>query len=127
MQVSAKSGYRSQILDIFSSFVSSSISPKIWSTDLSIPHLIHRVLPFSAGLEALCLSRAHGTSIIEQPSFVFSPPSIKDIFPSSIHHTSPSIPRIIVASLILMVSYDPAFYMSLVTFSYWLFHGPRSG
>ncbi|KAG2740224.1 hypothetical protein P692DRAFT_20332293 [Suillus brevipes Sb2] len=40
MRVSTKSGYRSQILDIFS----------LSCHRLSIPHLIHRVLPFSASL-----------------------------------------------------------------------------
>jgi hypothetical protein len=80
---------------------------------LHIPHpvlLIHRVLPFSVGLEALCPSR--GKSIIKHPSFVFSLPSTTDIFPPSIHRASPSIPRIIIAAFrnwILMVIWDPAF------------------
>ncbi|KIK42657.1 hypothetical protein CY34DRAFT_131576 [Suillus luteus UH-Slu-Lm8-n1] len=56
--------------------------------------LIHRMLPFSARLEALCPSR--GISIIEQPSFIFNLPSIKYIFPSS-------IPRIIIAALRNMI------------------------
>jgi hypothetical protein len=68
--------------------------------------LIHRMLPFSAGLDSEALCPSHGISIIEQPSFVFSLPSIKDIFLPSIYCASPSIPRIIIAALrnlILMV------------------------
>ncbi|KAG2757156.1 hypothetical protein P692DRAFT_20917251, partial [Suillus brevipes Sb2] len=69
--------------------------------------LIHRLLFFSAGLEAICPS--HGIPIIEKPSFVFSLPSIKNIFPPSIHSASPSIPQIVIIvaalrNLILMVS-----------------------
>jgi hypothetical protein len=58
------------------------------------------------GLEAICPS--HGISIFEKPSFIFSLPSIKDIFPPSIHSASPSIPQIVIIAalrnLILMVS-----------------------
>jgi hypothetical protein len=56
---------------------------------LFIPHpilLIHRMLPFSTGLEGF---------------------SVKDVFPPSIHRASPSIPRIVIIAalrnLILVV------------------------
>ncbi|KAG2749242.1 hypothetical protein P692DRAFT_20472255 [Suillus brevipes Sb2] len=70
------------------SFVSSSIS----SAKSSLHDIITETLV--AGLEALCPSRAHGISIIEKPSFLFSLPSMKDILPPSIHRASPLIPQI---------------------------------